>query len=69
MMRGAEGIAMLMTRMFVSLMLLATVCPALALNMNGCKDAPITRLTGEELKAFRAAVMKVLDETPDGATV
>jgi surface antigen len=45
------------------------VAPALALNMSGFKDAPITRLTGEELKAFRAAVMKVLDETPEGTTV
>jgi surface antigen len=60
---------MLMTRIFVSLALLATVCPALALNMSGFKDAPITRLTGEELQAFRAAVMKILDGTPDGTTV
>jgi surface antigen len=37
--------------------------------MSGFKDAPIIRLTGEELKAFRAAVMKVLDETPEGTTV
>ena len=43
--------------------------PAWALNMTGFKDAPITRLTGEELNAFRAAVMKVLDETPEGTTV
>ena len=45
------------------------VAPAFALNMSGFKDAPITRLTGEELKAFRAAVMKALDGTPDGTTV
>jgi surface antigen len=45
------------------------VCPAVALNMSGFKDAPITRLTGEELKAFRAALMKVLDEAPEGSTV
>ena len=43
--------------------------PALALNMNGFKDAPLTRLGQDELKAFRAAVMRVLDESPDGATV
>lgn len=43
--------------------------PAWALNMSGFKDAPITRLTEGELKAFRAAVMKVLDETPDGTMV
>jgi hypothetical protein len=46
------------------LALLAAACPAFALNMTGFKDAPITRLTGDELKAFRAAVMKVLDEGP-----
>jgi surface antigen len=43
--------------------------PAFGLNMSGFKDAPITRLTEEELKAFRAAVMKTLDETPDGTMV
>ena len=43
--------------------------PAHAINVSGFKDAPITRLTGEELKAFRAAVMKTLDEAPDGTTV
>ena len=58
-----------MTRIFLSLLALMLAVPALALNMSGFKDAPITRLTGEELKAFRAAVMKILDETPDGATV
>jgi surface antigen len=43
--------------------------PAPAINMSGFKDAPITRLTGDELKAFRAVVMKALDDTPDGMTV
>jgi surface antigen len=53
------------------LFLLALACatPALAVNMAGFKEAPITRLTGEELKAYRAVVMKTLGETPDGATV
>jgi surface antigen len=45
------------------------VAPAFALNMSGFKDAPITRLTGDELKAFRAAVMKTLDEAPEGKTI
>jgi surface antigen len=49
--------------------LLAATGPAWALNMSGFKDAPITRLTGEELKAFRAVVMKTLDEAPEGTTV
>lgn len=58
--------------MIGSLLLLALLAvggPAFALNMSGFKDAPITRLTGEELKAFRAALMKVLDEMPEGTTV
>lgn len=58
-----------MTRMMISLALMVLAGPAMALNMSGFKDAPLTRLTGEELKAFRAAVMKVLDETPEGTTV
>jgi surface antigen len=57
-----KGIALLLA--------LALAAPAaLALNMNGFKEAPLTRLTQDELKAFRAAVMKTLDESPDGATV
>lgn len=56
-------------RALSSLLLLAALSPAWALNMSGFKDAPITRLTGEELKAFRAAVMKTLDEVPDGKMV
>ena len=58
-----------MIRTLFALTLLAVMCPAWALNMNGFKDAPLTRLTGEELKAYRAAVMKALDVTPEGATV
>jgi len=50
-------------------MLLATACTAWALNMNGFKDAPITRLSAEEVKEFRATVVKVLDDGKDGATV
>jgi surface antigen len=58
-----------MIRLFLSFAFVLVACPASALNMSGFRDAPITRLTGEELKAFRAAVMKTLDEAPDGATV
>jgi len=59
----------IMTRIILPLALMVVMDPAWALNMSGFKDAPITRLTGEELKAFRAAVMKVLNETPEGTTV
>lgn len=58
-----------MIRMILLLALVVVMSPAWALNMSGFKDAPITRLTGEELKVFRAAVMKALDETPEGTTV
>ena len=47
-------------------LLLAT--PAVAVNMNVFKDAPITRLNSEEVKEFRAFVMKTLDEGKDGTT-
>jgi len=58
-----------MIRMIFPLALMIVMSPAWALNMSGFKDAPITRLTGEELKAFRAAVMKALDEAPEGKTI
>jgi surface antigen len=58
-----------MIRIIVLLALVVAMVPAWGLNMSGFRDAPITRLTEEELKAFRAAVMKVLDETPDGKMV
>ena len=58
-----------MTRMIFPLALIVVMSPVWALNMSGFKDAPITRLTGEELKAFRAAVMKALDEAPEGKTI
>jgi surface antigen len=58
-----------MIRILSTLALLAALYPAWALNMSGFKDAPMTRLTGEELKAFRAVVMKALDEAPEGTTV
>ena len=58
-----------MTKVLPAFLALALAAPALAVNMSGFKEAPITRLTGEELKAFRAVVMKTLDETPDGMSV
>lgn len=42
--------------------------PALAMNMNVFKDAPVSRLKGDEVKEFRAFVMKTLDEGTDGTT-
>ena len=43
--------------------------PVLALNWNVFQDAPISRLNEEEVKTFRAVVLKTLDDTPDGTTV
>jgi surface antigen len=56
-------------RTFFILTLVALAGPAAALNMSGFRDAPITRLTAEELKTFRAFVMKTLDDTADGTMV
>jgi surface antigen len=52
--------------MLLAASLAALAAPAFALNMNGLKEAPVTRLTGEELKAYRIAVMRALDELHDG---
>jgi hypothetical protein len=57
-----------MIRIILPLTLIVVMSPAWALNMSGFKDAPITRLSGAELKVFRAFVMKTLDQTPDGTT-
>ena len=58
-----------MIRLLLAMVVFVLARPAFGLNMSGFRDAPITRLTAEELRAFRAVVMKVLDETPDGTTV
>ena len=43
--------------------------PVFALNWNVLKDAPISSLNEDEVRTFRAVVLKTLDETPDGTTV
>jgi surface antigen len=58
-----------MIRALLLPLLLALAAPAQAINMTGFREAPVTRLNKEELKGFRAAVLKTLDETPDGMTV
>jgi len=45
------------------------VAPAWALNESFLKDAPLSRLSEDEFKAYWAFAMKVLDTTPDGKTV
>jgi len=45
------------------------IAPAWALNESFLKDAPVSRLSEEEFKAFWAFVMKTLDTAPNGKTV
>lgn len=58
--------------MIRTVLLLAAVTitgPAWALNMSGFRDTPIARLNGQELKAFRQAIVNTLNQTPDGGTI
>lgn len=54
--------------MFAAITFVLPATPAAALNANVFKDAPITRLSGEELKQFVAFVDKALDEGKEGST-
>jgi surface antigen len=56
-------------RRYLAVGLIILASPAFGLNTRGFQDAPITRLSAEELKDFRAFVMKTLDDTPDGQMV
>jgi len=49
--------------------LAAFAAPAFAVNMNVFKDAPMTRLTADEVQAFSNAITNVLDKGPEGTTV
>ncbi len=52
------------------LIVLATLAaPAFAMNMNVFKDAPMTRLTSEELKTFAKTIQNTLETGADGVTV
>jgi surface antigen len=54
---------------YLLLALAAFAAPASAINMSGFRDAPVTRLSADEVTQFRAVVMKTLDSAPDGTTV
>jgi surface antigen len=54
---------------YLLLALAVFAAPAWAINMSGFKDAPVTRLSADEVKQFRAAVIKTLESAPDGSTV
>jgi len=58
-----------MIKSLLGLTLAVVAWPVWSVNMNVFKDAPITRLTAEEVTEFRAAIDKTLDATPDGTTV
>ena len=57
-----------MHRMFLAVFAGILASPALALNTNVFKDAPVSRLKGDEVKEFQAFVIKTLDQGADGAT-
>jgi surface antigen len=52
----------------VALLTFALCAPALAVNTSFLKDAPITRLKADELKAYRAFIDKTLSDGSDGVT-
>jgi surface antigen len=58
-----------MKKAICALALALIAAPVNAVNINVFKDAPITRLNADEVKAFRAEVMRVLNEGADGVTV
>lgn len=43
--------------------------PVWAVNVNVFKDAPMTRLSKDEVPEYSKAIVKVLESTPDGVTV
>ena len=43
--------------------------PVVALNWNVFKDAPISRLNEDEVRSFRAVILKTLDEASDGKMI
>lgn len=58
-----------MRRILVVIALSMIASGAYAINASVFLDAPITRLSAEELKAFVDFVHKTLEESPDGKTV
>lgn len=56
------------TRYFL-IALAAFAVPAFAINMNVFRDAPMTRLTADEVKVFTGVIINALDKGVEGATV
>ena len=59
----------IMKNRYFLIVLALAAAPAFAFNTSAFKDAPFTRLTEAEVKAFSAAVLNALDTAPEGATV
>jgi surface antigen len=57
-----------MNKTGIALLTMMLATPAYAFNVGALSDAPVTRLTSAEVKAFRAFVLKTLDEGADGAS-
>jgi surface antigen len=57
-----------MLRIHAAVLAVTLAAPAYAVNMSVFKDAPITRLNAEEVKAFKVFVLKTLNEGADGVT-
>lgn len=59
----------IMKNRYFLIVLAACAAPAFALNMSVFKDAPLTRLTSEEVTAFSTVIINTLDKGAEGATV
>lgn len=57
-----------MKNKFFLIVLAALATPAFALNMNVFKDAPLTRLTAEEVTTFSNVIINTLDKGAEGTT-
>jgi len=58
-----------MKNKYFLILLAAFAAPAFALNMSVFKDAPLTRLTPEEVTAFSTVIINTLDKGTEGTTV
>ena len=54
---------------YLLIVLAAMAAPAFSMNMSVFKDAPVTRLSAEELKTFSSTIQKTLETGADGVTV
>jgi len=59
----------LMKKCLIMLALFGLAAQAWAINMNGFKGTPIALLTAEEKKVFHTALVQVLNQAPDRASV